>query len=106
MKVTVKRGGGLTGLVRTTWVDSASLAPQDAGTLRAMVNRSGVFDSTLPVGSATTHPDGFNYAVTVEDAGRHETVLISGGALPQGLRALVDWVQTRPERQEQLGSPG
>ncbi|MET8052250.1 protealysin inhibitor emfourin, partial [Streptosporangium sp. NPDC005286] len=39
MKVSIVRGGGIAGLVTTTTVDSASLAPQQVAELRSRVNQ-------------------------------------------------------------------
>ncbi len=106
MKVSIVRGGGLAGLVTTTTADSASLAPEDARTLRAKVEEAGLLDLPERIGGPTRQPDQFTYKLTVEDQGRTHTVYVSEENLPEPLDSFISWVSSIPGRQEQIGPPG
>jgi len=110
VRVSVVRGGGLAGLVQTTTADSETLAPGDAETLRRKVEEAGFFDLPAGDGPAEEGPpagaDRFAYAVTVEDAERAHTVRRGEPDLPDGIRALVEWLSSVPGRRESLAPPG
>ena len=89
MKVSIVRGGGLAGLVKTTAVDADALSPDDAQRLREKVQEAGIFDLPGEITSGAEQKDRFSYAVTVEDAGREHTVLANEEALPESVRELV-----------------
>lgn len=106
MKVSVVRGGGVSGLVTVTSVDSQTLSSEDAKTLAGMVEESDAFDGpegSLGAGSAA---DEFQVAVTLEDGARRRTVSGAEHDLPSGLRSLVAWVSSAPGRTEEVGPPG
>jgi hypothetical protein len=103
MKVSIVRGGGLAGLVKTTAVDADALSPEDAKRLRDEVEAAGIFDLPRELPSSGAQKDRFSYAVTVEDAGRKHTVQASEEALPEGVRSLVSWLGTVPEREDRIG---
>lgn len=106
MRVSVVRGGGLSGLVTQTAVASDSLKPEDAAELERKVEQAGVLD--LPAEGAASrqsHPDEMSYSLTVEHEGRDRTVTLPEGDLPAPVRALIDWVGSHPNRDEWTGSP-
>ena len=106
MKVSVVRGGGVSGLVTVTTVDSQTLAAEDAKTLARMVEEADAFGES---GETATHgggPDEFQVSVTLEDGARRRTVTAADHDLPSRLRSLVDWVSVAPGRTEEVGSPG
>lgn len=106
MKVSVVRGGGVSGLVTVTTVDSQALSPEDAKTLAGMVQEANASDGPdETVGSAAT-PDEFQLAVTIEDGARRRTVSAAEHDLPGALRSLVAWVSSAPGRTEEVSSPG
>jgi len=90
----VTEGGGFAGLVRTTVVDAADLTPADAATLRAMVADADLFD--LPPSTGSAYPDVISYEITVSDADRHHTVVLTDPDLPPETRALLTWLRTVP----------
>ena len=106
MKVSIVRGGGLAGLVKTTTVDTDALSAEDAHRLREKVDQAGIFE--LP-GELTPHgqqKDRFSYALTVKDAEREHTVLASEEALPARVHSLVSWLGTVPEREDRIERAG
>ena len=106
MKLSIVRGGGFGGLVTVTSADTASLAPEDAGTLRAKVEKTGLFDLPEHMSGPPRQPHPFTYAVTVEDQGRTHTVRVSEEDLPESLSALISWVSSVEGREERVVPPG
>jgi hypothetical protein len=104
--VTVTRGGGLAGLVSTTTADTEALAPGDAEELRTKVEGSGLLQMPARVSGPRAHPDAFDYAVTVEDGERTQTVSLSEDALPASVRSLISWLDSVPGHQEGIAPPG
>ncbi|KAA9161647.1 hypothetical protein FPZ12_014165 [Amycolatopsis acidicola] len=103
LKVTVVRGGGITGLVVTTVADSDALAPADAETLGRKVREAGLLDALPGVGEPL--PDAQTYEITV-DFGRQRThAVVADGAMPPGVRALLSWVESVPGREETVSRP-
>lgn len=107
MKVSVVRGGGVSGLVTVTSLDSQTLSPKDAETLAGMIEEAGALDagpeadpSGLPV------PDELQVAVTLEDGPRSRTVSWAEHDLPGPLRSLVAWVSAAPGRTEEVRPTG
>jgi hypothetical protein len=94
MKISFQRTGGFTGIPVTLNVDIDSLPEPDASTLRQMVKNADFFDLT------ESHlekqiPDGFQYAITVEDKGQHRTIEATDVTLPEKLRPLVNDLSLR-----------
>jgi len=79
--------------VKTTEADADELAPADAERLRALVSEAGLFDLASSADSASL-PDVQSYEVTVEDGGRHNTVVLGERELTPQVRALLDWVRS------------
>jgi hypothetical protein len=94
MRVTLVRSGGFAGLQRTAAVDGAALPQAERDQLNALVGGARFF--ALPATLSAPAPDRFRYRVTVEeDGGRSHTVVVDEGAMPESLRALVQWVEAR-----------
>jgi len=106
MKMSIVRGGGFGGLVTATTVDTASLAPEDARTLRAKVEQTGLFDLPEHMSGPPRQPHPFTYAVTVEDQGRTHTVRVSEEDVPESLGSLISWVSSVEGREERVVPPG
>jgi hypothetical protein len=106
MKVSVVRGGGVSGLVTVTTVDSQTLAAEDTKTLARMVEEADAFGEPGVTATRGAHPDEFQVSVTLEDATRRRTVTAAEHDLPSHLRSLVDWVSAVPGRTEEVGPPG
>ena len=106
MKVSVVRGGGVSGLVTVTSVDSQTLSSTDAETLAGMIEVAGAFDGPAADPSERSVPDELQVAVTLEDGPRRRTVSWAEHDLPGPLRSLVAWVSAAPGRTEEVRPPG
>jgi hypothetical protein len=104
VKVSVVRGGGVSGLVTVTTVDSRTLSSEDAETFARMFEEANAVEE--PSEGSTAGPDEFLVAVTLEDGARHRTVTWAEHDLPSAIRSLVAWVSSAPGRTEEVGSPG
>jgi hypothetical protein len=102
MRISVTRGGGF-GPASTTTLDSDALDAEAARALRAQVARAdlaGLAARRDP--PPTRHPDELLYDVTVEDGTASQSLRRSESVLPEDVRALIAWVDARPERQERI----
>ncbi len=79
--------------MKTTEADAGELAPADAERLRTLVAQAGLFDLTSADGG-TALPDVQSYEITVEDGGRHNTVVLGERELTAQVRALLDWLRS------------
>lgn len=105
LKVSVVRGGGITGLVITTTVDSAALSGEDADMLRAKVDGAALADLP-PTTSSPAQPDAQSYRITVEDNGQRNTIVLTERDLSPAVRSLISWVEQAPGREESVNPPG
>jgi hypothetical protein len=106
MKLSVVRGGGLAGMVTRTELASDSLSPDDARELHEKVEQAGVLAMPEELPPAKPHPDELNYELTVEHEGRERTVRLSESTLPEKVRSLIAWADSRPEREHRIEPPG
>ena len=106
MRVSVVRGGGFGGLVRTTTADTERLSAGDRRQLAALVRQAGLFDAPKAPSPEEPEPDRFTYAVTVEDDGRRRKIGYSERSLPEGVRNLISWVSTVDGHEESIEPPG
>lgn len=95
-------GGGFAGLVKTTEADAGELAPADAEQLRTLVGAARLPDLAPPA-DGDALPDVQTYEITVEDGGRHSTVVLGERNLTPELRELLSWLRTVPGRHEKAG---
>jgi hypothetical protein len=97
VNVSIIRGGGIGGIATRTQLDSEEL-PQAAS------RRLEELGSAVTPASDTTvsHPDETLYKVTVDGV----TATHTETTLPEPVRALIEFVSERPERQDALELPG
>jgi len=108
VKVSLVRGGGFGGFVTRTEIDGDQLPPERAEELRVKVAEAEAgeaLEAAAPSG-LPSHPDEFQYELTIEDAGETRTVRLSESSMSDALQALIAWVEARPERREQIEPPG
>jgi hypothetical protein len=107
MKVSVLRGGGVGGMVTRTELGSEALSPADAEALERRVREAGVLEppDPSPRGSSS-HPDELAYELTVDDGERSRTVRVTEESMPEPVRSLIDWTDSRPERDVKVEPPG
>ena len=106
MRVSVVRGGGFGGLLRTTTADTDRLSPGDRQELAVLVRRAGLPDTPAPAAPEEPEPDRFTYTVTVEDGGHRRSGRFSERSLPEEVRNLISWVGTVSGHEESIEPPG
>lgn len=75
-------------------LDLANLPPDQAVTLKRLVEESDFFNLT-ELSSKATAPDGFMYSITVENGNLHHTIHAGDTNFPQILRPLLEDLLTR-----------
>jgi Emfourin len=106
MKLSVIRGGGLAGMVKRTELASDALSAEDADTLHRKVEEAGLLESHEEPRAEPAHADELTYEVTIEQEGRHRTVRATESAMPEAVRALVEWADSVPEGKTTIQPPG
>jgi hypothetical protein len=106
MKLSVVRGGGLAGMATETELASSALPPEEAHVLGEKVEQSGLLNLASDQASKPSHPDEFQYELTVDHDGGSHTVRLPEGALPDGVRSLFEWADARPEGERRIVPPG
>lgn len=106
VRVSVARGGGFGGLVRTTTADMESLSPSDRQEMLALVRQARLFDDPTPPDTGAPEPDRFTYTVTVEDEGHRREARFSERSLPEEVQNLISWVSTVNGHEESIEPPG
>ena len=101
MKLTITRGGGLAGITRQTELASDALPDDDAATLHDQVAGAEWLHEEAREAPGV-HPDEMSYEVTVEHEGRTTTQRFTEQTLPESLRSLIAWVDSRPERSQSI----
>jgi hypothetical protein len=97
MKVTVVRGGGLAGMTTRTQLDSNALPEGEAQTLSSYVQGAALHEGGKTAAAPAT-PDDLLYEISVDDGGTHVTQRYREDSLPDDIRQLVQWIDSRPER--------
>jgi hypothetical protein len=101
VKLTIRRGGGIAGIVARTELDTSDLPLPAAETFAAQMNQSGLRESGEPP-AAVRRPDAQLYEISWEESGRQDSRRYSEESLPEGVRQLLAWVDGRPERIESI----
>jgi hypothetical protein len=93
VKVSIVRGGGIAGIVTRTELSSERLPEEARRRFESLAAQ--VAPGTL---SGAAHADELLYRVTVDDV----TATYTESTLPEPVRALIEFVRERPERQDAL----
>ena len=101
MKLTIRRGGGIAGILARTELDTGDLPLPDAELFAAQMDQSGLRDPGEPP-AAGRRPDAQLYEISWEESGRQDSRRYSEESLPEGVRQLLAWVDGRPERVESI----
>ena len=102
MKLTVVRGGGFAGLTRQAELSSEALAPAEAAKLSELVEGAGLLEEPAAREEPAAHPDELSYEVSVEHEGRAQTLRFTEQTLPDSVRSLIAWVDSRPEQRKSV----
>jgi hypothetical protein len=105
MKVSVVRGGGVTGMVRRSELDAAGLPPREQETLLGLLERAGLAEAQ-GASPPAAHADEMAYEIQVEGAGEPIVARFGESSLPDGSRALMAWVAEHPATRSRLAPPG
>jgi hypothetical protein len=106
VRVSVVRGGGFGGLIRTTTADTERLSTGDQHKLEALVRQAGLSAARAKSAPGEPEPDRFIYAVTVEIQGEKRTTEFSERSLPEEVRNLISWVSSVHGHEESIAPPG
>jgi hypothetical protein len=106
VRVSVVRGGGFGGLIRTITADTDRLSPGDREKLAGLVRQAGLLDASTATIPEEPAPDRFTYMVTVEDESQKRTARFSERSLPQKVRDLISWISAVNGREEHIEPPG
>ncbi len=98
MRISFQRTGGFAGITKTTTVDTATLAPNEAETLPRLVEAADLFRLPAQIPALNPQSDRFQYKLTVEDQGKQHTVTVSEAALPGTLKPLIEWLNQLARR--------
>jgi hypothetical protein len=101
VKLTVRRGGGIAGIVARTELDAATLPRQDADEFAAKINQAGLKELEEPH-STRRLPDAQLYDISLEESGQQRSLHFTEESLPEGVRQLLGWVDGRAERVESI----
>ncbi|MHA7270927.1 protealysin inhibitor emfourin [Arthrobacter sp. HLT1-20] len=101
MKLTIRRGGGLAGMVTRTELDGQALPKTAAEDFAGVVARANLAlqPATPP---ARNWPDALLYDISLEQTGPPVSVHYTDETLPETVRQLLAWVDGRPERVESI----
>jgi Emfourin len=102
LKLTIIRGGGLAGLTRRTELASEALPPDESTKLHELVEGAGLLGEAAPQEAPPAHPDEMSYEVSLEHQGRAETRRFTQQTLPEPVRRLIAWTDSRPERRQSI----
>lgn len=101
MRLSVRRGGGFSGMVARTDLDATALPATDAAALAVKVARAGLRTLADSPG-ARTWPDSLLYDISLTEDSQEFHYRCSEESLPEGVRQLLAWVDARPERVESI----
>lgn len=105
MKLTIRRGGGIAGIVARTELDQNALPKPDAETFAGQVERARIRERN-DAPATTPWPDSQLYEITLEESGPPVNVHFTDETLPEDVSRLLAWVDARPERIESIELPG
>jgi emfourin len=107
VKLTVVRGGGLAGLSSQAELSADALPPAEATKLSELVDGAGLLGEAAPreAEAPPAHPDEMSYEVSVEQEGRARTLRFTEETLPDSVRSLIAWIDSRPEHRKSIVPP-
>lgn len=94
MRVTLEQSGGFAGLMITKTINTQDLSPSEAQQLEEMVRESNFFQLNS-ISEAFPQPDRFGYTLSIEMEGRTHSIDISETNMPESVKPIVEWIQTR-----------
>lgn len=96
LRLTFRRTGGLfAGNVLQTTVTEDELSEPEAAELGELLGRVDIDDLAARAPIRGTGADRYQYDLTVQRGGQGRRVIVSGGAIPDELAPLIDWLERR-----------
>jgi hypothetical protein len=95
MRLELTRTGGLAGLRQAAAVDDAALPPAERAELHELVAAADPWSLPKDVGPAGPSPDRFRYVLRLSEGARSHEIRASEESLPEALKALVRWLESR-----------
>jgi hypothetical protein len=95
LRISLERSGGFAGITMKAAVDEKDLAPDEAQTLRQLVDEVGFFNLSKKIVPRSPQPDRFQYDLKLEESGREHTVTVSEEVLPEKLKPLIKWLMEK-----------
>ncbi len=103
--MTIISGGGVTGIVSRTVVDTTNLSPDDAHELEVRVTSSGILGLTSAPGEAR-NPCSLLFEIQVEDQGEVQVLRADQSQLSPAVWSLISWIGSVPGGKQFFGPPG
>ena len=101
MKLTIIRAGGIAGIVARTELDAQALPEPAAKVFAGEVARADLGSLPDPA-DARRWPDSQLYEISVEGTESYFKFRCTDDSMPENVRLLVAWVDSRPERVESI----
>jgi hypothetical protein len=92
MIIRLERSGGFMGIPLRAEIDTLKLPAGEGDALRQQVEAARFFDLPEKIAENTKGADRFQYALTVEDAGRRHSVSVGEADAPPELQNLIQHV--------------
>ncbi len=91
-------------MLTRTELGADALPSADAEAFEKHVREAGLMAAKAAPGPA--RPDQLALEVTVEEGGRSRTARMSEETMPEAARSLIEWIDSRPEREVRVEPPG
>jgi hypothetical protein len=105
VRVSVERGGGLSGLTKIVSVDTEKLAPGDAERVAALVSDAGRLQPSQDA-RLETSPDDYSYVLIVEEGEQTREETFSPRLMPESVHRLITLIEGVDGHTETIRAPG
>lgn len=95
MRIRFERTGGFAGIKLQKCFDSSDLSRAEAEHLETLIQKSCFYDLAEELKSSAPDADRFHYKLTVESEHGSRTVEAGEAAVPDSMRPLLHWLETR-----------
>jgi len=99
VRVELTRSGGITALELTTALETDELPDSDAERLKALIETLDLDDLARRSPLRGAGADRYQYDLVVSDGEARHEVTVSEDVAPPALRALIDWLLSRANRE-------
>ncbi|WP_414620631.1 protealysin inhibitor emfourin [Calothrix sp. CCY 0018] len=92
MLISLERSGGFAGISKLMEIDTAKLPQKETEELCKLLESANFFNLPAYIEGNSKQRDRFQYTLTVEDKDKQHTVTVAESAIPENLRALIEWI--------------